>query len=115
MKPFPCPSCGATVSVREAADGWCDACGKQLPPSPLAGSASQLPPDGGPSALGKWLTWVGVAGLLLCLGSLVALYWLPLGPLEARQDSLGGEMKVVLLFLAVAFGSLIAYARRFRR
>ena len=37
MPDLNCPNCGVTVPVAEIAGGWCEACGKKIPPFALKG------------------------------------------------------------------------------
>ncbi len=64
-----CPVCDACVSRREAADGWCESCGKKLPAAFLqhaVGPMSQGPHSG----LAKGISWLR----LLVAGVIAALY-----------------------------------------
>lgn len=64
MGPITCPSCNAIVPDREVAEGWCEACGKKLPPFALSRSsqAGKQPPPAAKSeraeraaSEGRWL------------------------------------------------------------
>ncbi|OAI40488.1 hypothetical protein AYO40_00715 [Planctomycetaceae bacterium SCGC AG-212-D15] len=41
MSTHQCLHCDANVSTREILDGWCDNCGKKIPPSMQAGLRTQ--------------------------------------------------------------------------
>ncbi len=72
MSPPTCPSCKATLPAQEVIDGWCDACGKQLPPALRAPAPSPAPPpevpapdleadDEGPAGQAPGLDLIGLA------------------------------------------------------
>src|SRR5262249_26467996 len=72
------------------------------------------------SALGRWLSWVGMVGLLLsllsCLGVPFILPWLATGNIsEAQYDHAIGDIAAGLVLLAVAFGLLWFSTSRLRR
>jgi hypothetical protein len=127
MKPLHCPYCDAALTVQETADGWCETCGKRLPPAVTAPTSvagdrpgqSERQPDSGVSWFGKWLTRICIAGLLLSVGSCVGFLfvkpWLLKGLPDAQQDYVVGEITVGLILLAVGFGCFFSVARWFRR
>src|SRR3954468_890845 len=43
MAAITCPNCKATMPAEEAAAGWCEACGKKLPPFALRPTDGPLP------------------------------------------------------------------------
>ena len=40
MTTIHCPTCNAALPQKELADGWCETCGKKIPPFLLSGSGS---------------------------------------------------------------------------
>src|SRR5262245_10183661 len=117
-----CPSCDAHLTRREAGDGWCEACGKQLPPAVTAAAARRSRPDAQPgdlfAVLGKCLTWIGVVGFVLCLVAVPLLLTgslLPMGHLpDDQQDRAVGKIAVGLVSTAFGFASLIGVGRWLR-
>ena len=44
MKSVTCPNCRAVLPPQEIADGWCESCGKRLPPFVLSGATHDTRP-----------------------------------------------------------------------
>ncbi len=124
MHPLQCPSCSVALTRQEAADGWCETCGKRLPPSRAVAATAPHPrlraaPTTNLSVLGKWLAWLGLAGLLLCLASCLGLLFV--GPLlpgsisKAQRDEATGDIAAGLFWLALTCVLLYVLGKRFRR
>ena len=76
MEVFRCPVCDEAVSPREAAEGWCEACGKKLPSATVQRaviSLGQRPPSGAVevSSTADNVAWRGWGFLSLLLGALL--------------------------------------------
>jgi hypothetical protein len=68
MTPLICPHCGAHPKQEEAADGWCETCGKKLPVAlTVAAGRAQRHPEPG---RGKKLAAAGL--FVLCVGSFLS-------------------------------------------
>jgi hypothetical protein len=71
---FRCLHCNATASAREAADGWCDACGKRLPESYAAKVKNVAAPKKQPEpATRTRLVGCGLPALLAMVGAVAVV------------------------------------------
>src|SRR5262245_22356966 len=99
METFQCPVCDATLPGKEAADGWCEKCGKKLPSAIVACAAGSKRQRPSPGATGEvnttmsgshWSEAFGLRGygcVLLLFGTIFS-YWGIYSPLvaAARQE-----------------------------
>ena len=118
MSPVICPNCDAAVPAREVEGGWCEGCGKRLPPF-----ARSLPPGGrqrpradGPEPAGagpggekltggqKFLLGLFVVACLFVVGSALAG--------DARSIRALGRVAGTAVGLAVVAGVAALFRRR---
>jgi len=124
MTALTCLHCGAGLSRQEAADGWCEACGKKLPPSmraAAAGAGTSRDPRADVQHGGCWISSLGT--VLMCasflLGVLFVAFLLchrsipwPAHIDDATKSKVLGDFGYGLLMLAVSCGALGASLRR---
>lgn len=75
MKSVTCPNCSRVVPPQEVAGGWCEACGKRLPPFAVSGvsrdSRRFLHSAGPASAVKTESTKTSLGGYVTVLGCIV--------------------------------------------
>jgi hypothetical protein len=105
MPGIPCPHCQTGLSLAEAADGWCDSCGKRLPPSVqqagLAWAVALLEQEAA-STKRAFAGWI-IAGIVMGLAGFITsrlLFDLP--PVHGSDTSLA-----LWLFGAPACGGIL--------
>jgi hypothetical protein len=111
MSTVPCPYCNTRLSRAELAHGWCEACGKKLPPR-IAGVPRGIGPEqsrqrseGKLSQLADGLSRVSVAGMLFtlasCLGVPVWGWLLPSHHLPEPEEIGVGLAKALVTLVAL--------------
>ncbi|HJZ57587.1 MAG TPA: hypothetical protein VKE74_21640 [Gemmataceae bacterium] len=102
-----CPFCDARLAPEELAEGWCETCGKKLPPRTRR-QAHPSPREPAPTALASGLrTGLGILGILvglLCL--VVGLSHLPnilrVGGTDPARAA--GRLTAAVCFCGLPFG-----------
>jgi hypothetical protein len=67
-----CPNCEATIPPQEVAGGWCETCGKKIPPWAAAQAegagepVGAVPPEATPARNGRSWSVLGFLLILLC-------------------------------------------------
>jgi uncharacterized membrane protein YtjA (UPF0391 family) len=105
MAPFTCPKCAACLSPQEVADGWCEACGKKLPPT-FRATVAAAPGNSGILPNAGWADRILFAvGLLFVVTLLVV---------SIMRNGLPGVWKwLQAMFLFVIFLSLVNMLERY--
>jgi hypothetical protein len=112
MSTVPCPYCNAGLRRTEVADGWCESCGKKLPPriarvaSGMRSERCRQQSEGMLSRLATWLSRVSVAGMLFTLAGCIGIpVWgsrLPFDHLP-QPEQIGAGLAVALLTLVATW------------
>jgi hypothetical protein len=105
MAPFTCPKCSAGLSPQEVADGWCEACGKKLPPA-LRAAPAAAPGNSGVLPNAGWAD-----RLLFALGLLFVAALLAAGVVRAGLPGVWKWLQAMFLF--VIFLSLVNMLERY--
>jgi len=115
MKSAVCPTCDATLNPLEIADGYCDACGKQVPAYAVraAGRAVAFGSAPGARQVSAELDKARkqMSGILFAIAALQLVCGVMLLAIGSRHHRVSGIAVVELAGIAIVFGSLGLWAR----